>query len=118
MARAEVSRPARSVRRTALSRPPASCTKASSNALRLKVEKAVNRCAANESEGTVLAIFAALLAVLAAIAPASAQTKSEIVPDTWQGDALRPKPDLHGLDKLRFVTDSDYPPFHYFDEEG
>jgi len=66
----------------------------------------------------VLAIFAALLAVLAAIAPASAQTKSEIVPDTWQGDALRPKPDLHGLDKLRFVTDSDYPPFHYFDEEG
>ena len=78
----------------------------------------MNRCAANESGGTVLAIFAALLAVLAAIAPASAQTKSEIVPDTWQGDALRPKPDLHGLDKLRFVTDSDYPPFHYFDEEG
>ena len=78
----------------------------------------MNRCAANESGGTVLAIFAALLAVLAALAPASAQTKSEIVPDTWQGDALRPKPDLHGLDKLRFVTDSDYPPFHYFDEEG
>ena len=23
-----------------------------------------------------------------------------------------------GLDRLRFVTDSDYPPFHYFDEEG
>ena len=22
------------------------------------------------------------------------------------------------LDRLRFVTDSDYPPFHYFDEEG
>jgi polar amino acid transport system substrate-binding protein len=31
---------------------------------------------------------------------------------------LRPKPDLKGLQKLRFVTDSDYPPFHYFDEEG
>ena len=22
------------------------------------------------------------------------------------------------MEKLRFVTDSDYPPFHYFDEEG
>jgi polar amino acid transport system substrate-binding protein len=66
----------------------------------------------------VLAFLAALLAFIAALAPASAQTKSEIVPDVWQGDVLRPKPDMHNLDKLRFVTDSDYPPFHYFDEEG
>lgn len=51
-------------------------------------------------------------------APAAAQVRNDIVPDTWQGDALRPKPDLHGLEKLRFVTDSDYPPFHYFDEVG
>ncbi len=47
-----------------------------------------------------------------------AQVRNDIVPDTWQGDALRPKPDMHGLEKLRFVTDSDYPPFHYFDEVG
>jgi polar amino acid transport system substrate-binding protein len=66
----------------------------------------------------VLALFAALLVFLAALPTASAQTKSEIIPDAWQGDVLRPKPDLHNLDKLRFVTDSDYPPFHYFDEEG
>jgi polar amino acid transport system substrate-binding protein len=78
----------------------------------------VNRCGASESRGRVLAFFAALLALLGALAPASAQTKSEIVPDVWQGDVLRPKPDMHNLDKLRFVTDSDYPPFHYFDEEG
>jgi len=51
-------------------------------------------------------------------APAAAQVRNDIVPDTWQGDALRPKPDFHGLEKLRFVTDSDYPPFHYFDEVG
>jgi polar amino acid transport system substrate-binding protein len=50
--------------------------------------------------------------------PVPAQSKPEIVPDVWQGDVLRPKPDMHGLQKLRFVTDSDYPPFHYFDEEG
>jgi polar amino acid transport system substrate-binding protein len=47
-----------------------------------------------------------------------AQARNEIVPDTWQGDVLRPKPDMHGLEKLSFVTDSDYPPFHYFDEVG
>ena len=49
---------------------------------------------------------------------AEAQVRNEIVPDVWQGAALRPKPDLKDLQKLRFVTDSDYPPFHYFDEEG
>jgi polar amino acid transport system substrate-binding protein len=53
-----------------------------------------------------------------AVAPAPAQTKTEIVPDIWQGDVLRPKPEFRHLDRLRFVTDSDYPPFHYFDEEG
>jgi polar amino acid transport system substrate-binding protein len=50
--------------------------------------------------------------------PAAAQVRNDIVPDAWQGDALRPKPDMHGLEKLRFITDSDYPPFHYFDEVG
>ena len=45
-------------------------------------------------------------------------SRNDIVPDTWQGDALRPKPDMRGVEKLRFVTDSDYPPFHYFDEVG
>jgi polar amino acid transport system substrate-binding protein len=49
---------------------------------------------------------------------AFAQVRNDIVPDTWQGDVLRPKPDMHGLEKLRFITDSDYPPFHYFDEVG
>ena len=66
----------------------------------------------------VCGALAALALCLAAPARALAQTKTEIVPDVWQGDVLRPKPDVLRLDKLRFVTDSDYPPFHYFDEEG
>jgi polar amino acid transport system substrate-binding protein len=49
---------------------------------------------------------------------AHAQARSSIVPDAWQGDALRAKPDMQDLTKLRFVTDSDYPPFHYIDEVG
>jgi len=67
----------------------------------------------------LLAWVLALLAVMALLpAPASAQVRNDIVPDAWQGDALRPKPDMHGLEKLRFITDSDYPPFHYLDEVG
>lgn len=66
----------------------------------------------------LLAPLAALLLVLPGSHPCAAQAKSEIVPDVWQGDVLRPKPDMHRLERLRFVTDSDYPPFHYFDEEG
>jgi len=29
-----------------------------------------------------------------------------------------PKPDLLDIERIRFVTDSDYPPFNYLDEEG
>jgi polar amino acid transport system substrate-binding protein len=59
-----------------------------------------------------------LLALFVAQTPALAQAKTDLVPDVWQGDVLRPKPEMPGLTRLRFVTDSDYPPFHYFDEEG
>jgi polar amino acid transport system substrate-binding protein len=60
----------------------------------------------------------ALLLVWLPPAAGFAQTTRDIVPDVWQGDVLRPKPDLKDLEKLRFVTDSDYPPFHYYDEVG
>ena len=66
----------------------------------------------------LLACVLAAAAFLLLPAPASAQVRNDIVPDAWQGDVLRPKPDMHGLEKLRFVTDSDYPPFHYLDEVG
>ena len=29
-----------------------------------------------------------------------------------------PKPDLQDLEQIRFITDNDYPPFNYLDEEG
>jgi len=64
-----------------------------------------------------LAFVGAMIAAVVA-SPSLAQTRNDIVPDAWRGDVLRTKPDMRGLEKLRFVTDSDYPPFHYFDEEG
>lgn len=33
-------------------------------------------------------------------------------------DTMRPRPDLSTIDQVRFLTDSDYPPFNYLDEEG
>ena len=83
----------------------------------------MKRCGIIESQGQAwllpaLAVLAAIAAGVLLPAPAFAQTKTEIVPDAWQGDVLRPKPDVLRLEKLRFVTDNDYPPFHYFDEEG
>jgi polar amino acid transport system substrate-binding protein len=80
----------------------------------------VNRCAIRRrSVVRALSFSAALLVALLAAQPSAlAQAKTDLVPDVWQGDVLRPKPEMTGFDRLRFVTDSDYPPFHYFDEEG
>lgn len=64
-----------------------------------------------------LAGAAAILLCLSA-GQAHAQARNMIVPDSWHGDALRAKPDLETLQRIRFVTDSDYPPFHYYDEVG
>jgi polar amino acid transport system substrate-binding protein len=33
-------------------------------------------------------------------------------------ETMRPQPDLTDLDQIRFLTDNDYPPFNYLDEEG
>jgi polar amino acid transport system substrate-binding protein len=80
----------------------------------------VNRCALLPNHNVRALIFGAALvfAWLATQSSALTQAKTDLVPDVWQGDVLRPKPEMTGLERIRFVTDSDYPPFHYFDEEG
>ena len=82
----------------------------------------MDRCGAIDlsyGPARALAFLAVLIVAIAgASVPSVAQTKNEIVPDIWRGDVLRTKPEMRHLEKLRFVTDSDYPPFHYFDEEG
>jgi len=66
-----------------------------------------------------LAVLAAALTCLLPAAALAQEPKAKpIVPDNWHGDSQRPKPDLKGFEKIRFITDSDYPPFHYYDEVG
>ena len=80
----------------------------------------VTKCVAAASALACLCAIVLTLSATIAGAQTAAETeaKSEIVPDIWRGDVLRPKPEQQGLDRLRFVTDSDYPPFHYLDEVG
>ncbi|MEM8743700.1 MAG: transporter substrate-binding domain-containing protein [Pseudomonadota bacterium] len=44
--------------------------------------------------------------------------EGEPAADTQEQVLRVPKPDLQDLEQIRFVTDNDYPPFNYLDEEG
>jgi polar amino acid transport system substrate-binding protein len=63
-------------------------------------------------------MLAGLLLLAMSGGPAVAQQQAEIIPDAWKGDVVPDAPDLSQVKRLRFVTDSDYPPFQYYDEEG
>jgi polar amino acid transport system substrate-binding protein len=70
----------------------------------VRVNQAFLKC------GLCLASFAALL--LAALQPA--WTASGVfVPSFWEPRARPAKPDLNEVRSLRFLTEDDYPPFHY-----
>lgn len=51
-------------------------------------------------------------------APDAGAAQPTLVPDSWRGPNRRPKPEIKGLERLRFVTNGDFPPFDYFDDDG
>lgn len=65
------------------------------------------------------ALCAVILLALLTPGPARAQEPAPEENVEARENILRiPKPDLLDLDQIRFVTDNDYPPFNYLDEEG
>src|SRR5271154_2286372 len=54
-----------------------------------------------------------------ASAPALAQAPSSVfVPSFWDPQNRLEKPDLGGLHAIRFLTEEDYPPFHFAMPDG
>ncbi len=58
---------------------------------------------------------AALVPMLAGTCLAQATAPA---PSQWREEAIGPRPDWSWLVVLRFVTETDYPPFNYRDEDG
>ncbi|MDX2265936.1 MAG: transporter substrate-binding domain-containing protein [Hyphomicrobiales bacterium] len=73
----------------------------------MAIENSINR---RTIVAAVLGLAAALMA-----APAAPQDLSE---PPAREDAFGPKPDISAFVTLRFITEPDYPPFNYFDEDG
>ncbi len=67
-----------------------------------------------------LVLVAACAAFIAGgrIVEGFAQQADGYVPGLWRGEVQKPKPDFSGLPPFRVYTESDYPPFNYYDEDG
>jgi polar amino acid transport system substrate-binding protein len=62
--------------------------------------------------------LAALALALGLGAPAAQAQETAPLSSQWREDAIGPRPDWSWLVVLRFVTETDYPPFNYNDEDG
>jgi polar amino acid transport system substrate-binding protein len=58
------------------------------------------------------------LLLLAAAQGAALAQETAPAPSQWREETIGPRPDWSWLVVLRFVTETDYPPFNYRDEDG
>ena len=69
---------------------------------------------------SAFSLFRVALPLLCFVAaPAVAQTSASVfVPSFWDPQVRLEKPDLSGLRSIRFMTEEDYPPFHFAMPDG
>lgn len=65
-----------------------------------------------------VAVFAAVAACVSMLMPMPSQAQDPQKVQKWREVQTGPKPDWSWLPQLRVVTEPDYPPFNYYDEEG
>lgn len=57
----------------------------------------------------------AVMGLLTALSPAA---PDPVIPNFWDARERLPKPDLSGLERLRFLTTTEFPPFNFLDAGG
>ena len=67
-----------------------------------------------------LAIVLALMLIGALLIPARAQTAAAdvLIPNFWDAKRKLDRPEMGQIRQIRFLTESDYPPFHYIGADG
>jgi polar amino acid transport system substrate-binding protein len=68
------------------------------------------------SNNAIRALGALALTVLIAI-PVGALAQSQTIPNFWPRGELLSKPDISSLQRLRFLTTTDFPPFNFIDRK-
>ncbi|WP_368856638.1 transporter substrate-binding domain-containing protein [Chelativorans sp. ZYF759] len=65
----------------------------------------------------IKSVIVAVLLCLASVLPTIAQ-EGPTIPQYWDERERLPAPDISALERVRFLTTNDFPPFNYLDEAG
>src|ERR1700722_12207782 len=90
----------------------------------MQLRTAIRRCPCATAYALLpLVIGLVTLLLLAAAAPAGAQDapaspRSVVVPGFWDPRRRPERPDLSRIQTIRFLTETDYPPFDYAGPDG
>ncbi|MBX9464019.1 MAG: transporter substrate-binding domain-containing protein [Aquamicrobium sp.] len=65
-----------------------------------------------------LTLLLSALAIIATLSGSAALAAEPAIPNYWDERERLPKPDLSGVERLRFLTTIDFPPFSFLDAQG
>jgi polar amino acid transport system substrate-binding protein len=69
------------------------------------------------SDNAIKALRTTMLGLALLVAPMPAMAQSQAIPNFWPRGEVLAKPDLSSLQRLRFLTTTDFPPFNFIDRK-